>query len=189
LTEKDFVFFDSLPLKRILSFPGLPPITLCHGSPYFTKENMKPDTARTREIMDALGTTILLCGHTHRQCSYAYNGKLVLNGGAVGVPKDSNGQSQFLILHGEKGEWTPEFISLKYDNEKVVDELLSSELYEYAPHWCTITANLIRKGAPSHGTVLSEAMRLCEEATGSAIWWNIPDYYWEQAIRNLISAD
>ena len=186
LTEADFEFFESIPIVRSLSFKDLPDILVCHGSPFAANENMRPDNERTYEIMEAVKETIILCGHTHIQNEIVHNGKVVLNGGAVGVPYGSEGKTQFMILYGEEGEWKHEFVSLEYDREKVVEELIHSELYEYAPYWCTITANLVRKGSPSHGNVLMEAMRLCEEETGSSVWSDIPDKFWEKAIKNLI---
>ena len=186
LMEKDFAFFKELPIARTLSFPHLPSITICHGSPYSTTEGIRTDNERTFEIMDNNDTSVILCGHTHIQKVITYNQKTVLNGGSVGAAYNSNGLSQFMLLHGKDGAWTHEFISLEYDNEKVIEELMLSELMEYAPHWSIITANVVRKGTPSHGAVLTEAMRLCEEETGHSSWNDIPDKYWNLAIGKLI---
>ncbi len=93
---------------------------------------------------------------------------------------------QFLILHGENGQWREEFVSLTYDWKRVVKELKTSELYEYSTMWGRITANLLEKGEPPHAEVLKEAMKLCEEETGEAIWYDIPNIYWERAIQSMI---
>lgn len=206
LTEKDFDFYDTMPPTMKLKIDGFPAITLCHGSPFRTNENIRPGKARTYEIMEAVDTDIILCGHTHVQGKIEYRdcleviecicassnkmaehaGKKVLNCGAVGVPYGSEGRTQFMILHGEEGEWMEEFISLDYDREYVVEEMMNSELYEYAPYWCQITANLLRKGDPTHGQVLTEAMRLCLEETGEAVWYDVPEKYWKIVVERML---
>ncbi len=220
LTEKDFAFYDTMPAARKLELPGLPAITLCHGSPFQTNENIRPGTERAYEIMEQVDTDIILCGHTHMQGKIEYrdcvernrcknslcnstehNGdsilehgvfvdlahvnKRVLNCGAVGVPYGSEGKTQFMILHGEEGDWREEFFSLDYDRERVIDEMMNSEVAQYSPVWCRITANLLRKGKPAHGHVLMEAMRLCQEETGNAVWYDIPEKYWEMAMEKM----
>jgi len=231
LTEKDFEFYDSLPSVMKLEIPGLPVLTLCHGSPFRTNENIRPGKARTFEIMEAVDTDIILCGHTHVQgkieytdcvedgvgsrvrvgCDYGefkseHAGKKVLNCGAVGVPYGSEGKTQLMILHGEEGvvgsdyvehdnssrlcgeqcgTWREEFISLDYDRDSVIEEMMNSKIYEYSPIWCQITAHLLRKGKPAHGHVLVEAMKLCEEETGSAVWYDVPEKYWHMAMERM----
>jgi len=38
-------------------------------------------------------------------------------------------------------------------------------------------------GSVTHGRVLMKAMELCEAATGSSLWYDIPDVFWEEALR------
>ena len=98
LTKSDFTFFESLPIMRRLSFENMPLLTICHGSPYSSTENMKPDDKRTLQVMDETDSPIILCGHTHIQNQITNNNKTVLNGGSIGIPYNSNGKSQFLHL-------------------------------------------------------------------------------------------
>lgn len=205
LTEKDFAFYDTMPPVMKLEIEGLPAITLCHGSPFRTNENIRPGKEKTYEIMESVDTDIILCGHTHFQCKIEHphcvgvdgKKKRVLNCGAVGVPYDSEGKTQFMILHGDAlvnagegfkqtGTWTEELISLDYDRERVIEEMMSSKVSEYAPYWCQITANLLRKGKPAHGQVLMEAMRLCQEDTGDAVWYDVPEKYWKLAVERML---
>jgi UDP-2,3-diacylglucosamine pyrophosphatase LpxH len=135
--------------------------------------------------MEANDTSIIICGHTHIQNKIENNGKVILNPGAVGVPLYSNGKTQFLILHGINHKWEEEFVTLEYDVEAVIDELHTSKLDEHAPYWCIVTENLLRYGKISHATVLSKAMSLCKNETGSCIWPNVPEKYWARAIENI----
>lgn len=186
LTEKDLKFYGELPISRKLSFEGLPEITVCHGSPYKVNEKLLPDDDRTFEIMEQTDTPVILCGHIHRQGKITHDGKVILNAGAVGVPLDSNGKAQYMILHGEQGMWKEEFISLVYDVESVIRELHEEELDKRAPWWCFVTENLLRKGNISHAQVLSRAMHLCKEEYGECRWPEVPEKCWEQAAKEMI---
>lgn len=186
LTKKDMDFYKSLSHVLKLEFVGFPAITFCHGSPNKANEKLLPDNDKTFNIMKNSDTDIIICGHTHVQGKLIHSGRFLYNAGAVGVPLYSDGKSQFLILHGENGEWTPEFISLNYDSDKVIRELYEDKLDEHAPAWCRISAELLKNGRVPHGRVLARAMKLCEEDTGSCIWPDVPEYYWQQAINEML---
>lgn len=112
---------------------------------------------------------------------------MVLNPGSVGVPLNSGGKSQFMILHEKDKQWKEEFISLAFDIENVIKDLHTSGLNKHAPYWSVVTENLLRNGKISHGTVLVRAMSLCNEETGTCIWPNVPEKYWKQAINEFDS--
>lgn len=185
LAEKDIEFFENLPISDQLTFPNMPPITICHGSPYKTNQKLLPDNQQTFDIMESMDTSLIICGHTHVQNKIEYKGKTVLNGGSVGGPLYSNGKSQFLILHGVAGEWKEEFISLTYDTESVIKELHLSGLNKHAPYWYIVTENLLRYGNIPHSTVLVKAMSLCKEDMGSCTWPDIPEKYWKRAVEEI----
>lgn len=188
MTKKDRDFFRELPISQKINpgRPDMPALTICHGSPYKTNEKMLKNKERTFEILRESDTSIILCGHTHIQSIVEKEGKRALNPGAVGVPMESNGKAQFLILHEKERDWQEEFVSLDYDIEKVIEELQTSGLKQYAPGWCRITENLLRKGSPSHGAVLSRAMEMCTVETGCCQWPEIPETYYEMAIGEMI---
>jgi predicted phosphodiesterase len=127
LSDQDLGFFAKLQGVQEIAFGGMPPITVCHGSPYKVTEKMLPEDDRTIKIMDSVSAAIILCGHTHVQRKIVHNGKSVLNPGAVGMPLQSNGMAQFMILHGNDGIWSEEFISLLYDVDKVIKEIYEAK--------------------------------------------------------------
>lgn len=186
LTETDFAFLTTLPAVQTIAFPNLPAITACHGSPRKTNEKMLPDVDATYALMEQDANSLILCGHTHVQREIVHNGKKVLNPGSVGVPKDSDGKSQFMILHGADGTWKHDFVSLDYDVERVIAELYEEELHSKAPYWCKVTEHLLRTGEMAHGAVLARAMQLCTEKTGECRWPNIPERCWEQAVKEML---
>ena len=97
-----------------------------------------------------------------------------------------DGKAQFMILEGSEQKWNYEFISLEYDVEKVIEDLYISGLMQKAPAWCKVSANLLRTGETSHGTVLAKAMELCRNELGECNWPNVPEKYWDLAVKEMI---
>lgn len=186
LTRRDLDFFETLPIKRSICFTGYPVITVCHGSPRKVNEKMLPDNKNTYAIMENDIADYIICGHTHVQNTIEYSRKTVWNPGSVGVSLHSGGKAQFLILKGEDSSWKKEFVSLDYDVEQVIEHLYDSGLYDQAPSWCRVSENLLKTGEISHGSVLNKAMSLCHERNGNCIWPDIPEEYWQQAIKEMI---
>lgn len=184
LTAADLDFFASLPIARRLDFPGLPPLTVCHGSPQRANEALRPGPA-AEEAMERCATGFILCGHTHEQRIIRHAGKTLWNPGAVGVPCYSGGLAQYLLLHGENGGWRAEFFSLPYDVEETLRQMEQDHLFDHAPGWCAVTAHLLRCGQPSHAQVLRRAMALCQQAEGRCDWPDVPERYWQAALAGI----
>ncbi len=185
LTPEDLDFFEKLPICTKLSYNGMPDIMLCHGAPSGNTVKLIPSNGRFTEIVEACECDYILCGHTHIQQLLEYSGKIVLNPGAIGVPLHSkNGNTQFMLLQAEAGEWKHEFVSIAYEKEEVVRDLWESGLYENSPYWCRITEHLIRTGEVSHGEVLTKVIALSKDAGYQ--WYNIPDEYWKLAVEELL---
>lgn len=187
LNNRDLEFFAQLQPVQEIVIDKMPSIIICHGSPYKVGEKLLPDDARTIDIMNSVNSSAILCGHTHIQRKIVHNEKCVLNPGAVGMPLFSEGKTQFLILHGNDGMWSEEFISLGYDVDRVINDMHEVKLDEHAPYWSLITEYILRKGHVSHGKILSRAMELCKEETGDCVWPDIPEKCWEQAVDEIIA--
>lgn len=185
LSERDLQFFKSLNIQEELTFHGLPPITICHGSPRKVSEKLLPDNENTFQIMENNSCDHILCGHTHVQGKIEHKRKMVLNAGSVGL-SHGNGRAQFMILKGLPDAWDYEFVSLEYDIESVIADLHSSGLSKKAPSWCIVSEALLRTGEISHDTVLTRAMALCRDKFGECNWPDIPEECWEQAVRELV---
>lgn len=187
LKQEDLCFFKSLPLRRQISFDGLPLLTVCHGSPRRVNEKMQANDENTLLLMEQDPASYILCGHTHIQNRFESHGKTVLNPGSVGVPLRSGGKAQYMLLRESSGKWEYTFFSLKYDVEAVIADLHASGLYERAPYWCKITEHTLRTGEDSANTVLKKAMEICRQRFGACHWPEIPDSCWEQACSELFS--
>lgn len=187
LAAQDLAFFESLPIKQVLTFPELPSLTICHGSPNRVNERMDPGNEKTFEIMRNDNSAYILCGHTHVQGEIRHGEKVIWNPGSVGIPVESGGETQFMILHGTDNSWHQEFLNLEYDTETVIRQLAVSGLDSYAPWWCVVTKYALRGGRIDHGVVLDRAMELCTGKYGRCKWPEIPEECWAQAVSEILA--
>ena len=184
--ERDLEFFASLPITMRVEFPGMPPIRICHGSPRNVREDIRPGYDVNREIFAEIEEKYIVAGHTHIVTDMKEHSKIVWNPGSVGVALDGSSQAQFMILHGIEGKWEPEFLTVAYDTDKVIQEMKDENLYELAPYWTKVSESLLKGGNISHGHVLFRAMELCEQETGTCNWPEVPEKYWQQACREML---
>ena len=191
LRDQDIDFFESLPISQQLSYKGFPAFTICHGSPASVRENMVIDGEKTKAILEGAKTDLIFCAHTHIQGKTVYRGKAAVNPGSVGLSLEGGAKSQFLILHGEKVHgkacWREEFISIPYDWEETLRQLKESGLEELAPGWCKITAHDIRHPQEEigHAHMLWRVMEQCKAETGHCDWPDIPEKYWDLALKDF----
>lgn len=184
LTDEDLDWFASLPIARRVELPGLPPLMLCHGSPTSANKALYPHPD-TEVLVADFADEYTVCGHSHRQYALVYGRKTLWNPGSVGVHVGSAMKTQYMLLHGEDGVWTPKFFSLAYDVEETLRQMEEEDLYSIAPGWARATANLLRRGTPTNAAVLKRAMAFCEAEEGACTWPNIPEKYWRQAVEEL----
>ncbi|MBQ8233886.1 MAG: metallophosphoesterase family protein [Lachnospiraceae bacterium] len=185
LTNEDILFFESLSHVQIISFEGMPAIAAYHGSHNRNDQKLKLNTDNSAQLFLDAKETIILCGHTHIRNELMQDGRLLLNPGSAGVPLESQGKAQFMVLSGENSTWNYEFIDLPYDVERVIAELHEENLFVKAPCWSRVTEEVLRYGNISHGTVLSRAMQLLYNDTGKWCWPDIPEKYWEKAVEEI----
>ena len=71
--------------------------------------------------------------------------------------------------------------------EDDIRQLTESGLYARTPNWCRITEYSLRGGSEEihHAGVLRRVMALCEEGEGQCRWPDIPEKYWEMAIKEF----
>lgn len=185
LTERDFHFFESLDIKGYYEKAGYPPFRYCHGSFVRSNEILEPKGENTIALMKSLDVDLLVSGHVHFQEEKKYDGKKILHPGAVGVSWYFDGKTQYMMLHGSKDEWEAEFFQLDYNVEKLVKDFETSGLNQKAPAWSKITIHTLRTGTDYNSACLRRASKLCEEAEGSVTWPDIPEKYWQQALKEF----
>ena len=184
LTAADLDRFAALPIACTIDRPGLPPLTLCHASPARNNELLWP-AAAAEAALPGFATALTIGGHSHRQGTFTAGGNTLWNPGAVGVHVGSPGKAQYLLLHAENGDWTPEFCSVGYDLSEAVREMEAEDLFAAAPAWSRVTVHCLRYGAPTNAEALRRAMALCAERTGRCDWPAVPERDWRQALSEF----
>jgi len=185
LTEHDFRFFENIGIQGYYERPGFMPFRYCHGSLTRSNEILEPGEANTVQIMKNLDVGLLVSGHVHFQEEKMYGDKKILHPGAVGISWYFNGKTQYMILHGSKSGWEAEFFQLEYDVEKVIKEFETSGLNLKAPYWSKINIHTLLTGDDKNSACLNLAMKLCREEEGSVSWPDIPEKYWQQAVKEF----
>ncbi len=185
LTDKDFNFFESLPIYGIWNPKNVPGYEYCHGSPTNVSEQLFGEKRNTKRLLNSMKTDLLLHAHTHVQESFSYRDKKAVNPGTVGLPRNSSQFAEFAVIHSTGKGWEDELVTVKYSKHDILKEFSSSSLQEYAPAWAAVTMHTIRTGVDLAEAVLLKAMRLCEEDRGVAPWPNIPEQYWAAALKEF----
>lgn len=183
LTERDIAFFQELPNHARVEYEGCPALTICHGSPENSRELLHEGAECTKRILRQLDTDYLVCGHTHIQSVWEYEGKQIINPGALGMPKGYGGRTQFAIMTGSANGWSTELIQLPYDVEREIAGYETSGLREMAPSWVRMAVETLRTGIDRSAEVVKHVGKLCE---GESEWPDYPEEAWRQAIREIL---
>lgn len=135
LRKKDFEWFETLPPTRVVEIPGTAKLRLAHGSPERIRELLNPGDENTKLCMQKLDTEYLLAGHTHRQGTFEYAGKLLINPGSVGVAIGVKLAAHMAFLEWKEERWKAELISVPYEYPRIEEEFSRSTLLEKAGLW------------------------------------------------------
>jgi putative phosphoesterase len=92
-----------------------------------------------REMAEKVDADILIYGHTHRPYRKDIDGKVFINAGSVGKPKDGDPRACIALLEITAEEVRNEFIRVAYDVEKTASAIIESGLPPYF-------ADKLRKG-------------------------------------------
>ena len=189
LTEKDFAFFEDLPITFRYEKEGYPAITCCHGSPSSSRELLLVGQDNTKTWLDAVDTDYLLCAHTHYPGEMEYHGKHYYNSGCVGIAINDCGFAQCMILEdvtrNGKTEWKPTFLKTSYDNKKVVDDIRSSGLLDKAPWFINSNIHILLTGIDHSAEMVTVASAKAAKADKDAAWPRIDEKYFEEAAKEV----
>ncbi|OON97573.1 MAG: hypothetical protein ATN36_02930 [Epulopiscium sp. Nele67-Bin005] len=101
---------------------------LRHGSLFSNSEYIfEDDTQRQMDMAHYLDEDVIVMGHTHLPYAKEVNGKIFINTGSVGKPKDGDNRACYCVVNVED-EISVEFFRLDYDIDKVIEEINQSEL-------------------------------------------------------------
>jgi len=189
LEEKDFCFFENLPITFQYKKENYPSITCCHGSPENARELLLPESEKTKSWLERIDTDYLICGHTHVPCEMVQEGKHYYNAGCVGIAIEDYGFAQCMVLEDvtENGrrKWKPTFLKIPYDNKKVVEDTRKSGLLKKAPWFINSNIQILLTGVDHSAELVRLAAIKAKEDDEKAAWPRIDEKYFAAAAKEV----
>ena len=186
LNEKDFSFFDSLPITFQYQKTGCPSVTICHGSPVCSREGLLIEGENTKKWLKDINTDYLICAHTHLPGELEWQGKHYYNCGSVGIAIGTCGYAQCMIIEdvwiNGKTAWKPIFLKIPYDNERVVQDIKISGLLSKAPWFVNSNIQILLTGTDYSSQLVVLANKLAKEAGEREL---ADEKYWREAAQRL----
>ena len=84
-----------------------------------------------REMAEKTDADVVIYGHTHKPYRKDFGGKVFVNAGSVGKPKDGDPRACVTLLTITTDNVDVEFIRVAYDVQKAADAIIAGGLPEY----------------------------------------------------------
>lgn len=131
-SEKTKAFLRKLPIKITLTVRGRN-VMLFHATPH--KNNLywyedRPEDFY-REMAAKVDAEILIYGHTHKHYRKDFGGKIFINAGSVGKPKDGDPRACVALIQITAKPVIVDFLRVPYDVEKTTQAIVANGLPEY----------------------------------------------------------
>jgi len=132
VTPKTKEHLKSLPASLRLSPEGRS-ILLFHAAPHKNNLYWYEDRPEKffKEMAGKTDADILVYGHTHKPYRKDFEGKVFINAGSVGKPKDGDPRACVALIEVTPAAVTTEFLRVEYDVEKTAAAILEHGLPEY----------------------------------------------------------
>ncbi|MFP4005479.1 MAG: metallophosphoesterase family protein [Candidatus Hadarchaeia archaeon] len=131
LSEENLEYLRKLENKKVLNESGYE-IFICHGTPRNPlKEYLSPSASNrtTLKMTQNVNSDVIILGHTHVPLNRTLQGKMIINPGSVGQPRDRNPNASYAILElSEKKEITQKRV--EYDTKKTAEKIKEAGLPE-----------------------------------------------------------
>ena len=148
LTRDDLSFFEELPNQKRISIDGFPEFEVCHGSFRASRCMAFPDHPDMNILFEDMKTGLLFCAHTHTQFVCKRDNKIVVNGGAVGIPTHGSTDAEMIIVEYKNEKWIPELVKLKYDISALEKDFYQSGFAEKANIWARAVLKTLKEAHP-----------------------------------------
>jgi len=131
-SQKTKEYLRNLPFK--ISFVAFgKKVLIFHATP--SKNNLywyedRPEKF-FKEMAEKVDADVMIYGHTHKPYLKDINGKIFINAGSVGKPKDGDPRACVTLIDITDGKVNVEFLRVPYDVEKAAKAIVSSGLPEY----------------------------------------------------------
>ncbi|MHA1226559.1 MAG: metallophosphoesterase family protein [Candidatus Hodarchaeales archaeon] len=131
-------FLESLDVKKELIRENRP-IMLCHGTPdekweYFLYPFWQGEPyieQKSRILKWFRKWHLVILGHTHQAFIFKSRGKVIVNPGSVGQPRDGDARASYAIVELTEKKIDAKIIRLEYDIEKTCQALMEENLDSY----------------------------------------------------------
>lgn len=130
LDEESMMFLRSLPEKVEIKARDFR-IMVVHGSPdnnLYGRISPETSSENLSKMLANVNADIVVFGHTHKQFSKMFLGKLLVNPGSVGHPKDRNPDAGFAVLDLRGENPRVEMKRVKYPLEEEISLLKKESL-------------------------------------------------------------
>lgn len=126
LSEDQIQFLSEAPFDKTINIDGLN-FYLCHGSPREIDEYIYPDAQDDQlSLFTKRDEDIFIHGHTHYQSYFERDGKIIINPGSVGQPRDYKPGAAWAIFDTETKE-------VKFRRESYDYTELFKDIDKFAP--------------------------------------------------------
>lgn len=131
-SKKSKDYMEKLPIEISFESYGKR-VKLFHATPH--KNNLywfenRPEKFFT-DMAEKADADILVYGHTHKPYKKEYNGKIFINAGSVGKPKDGDPRACLTVIEIVPTTLTVDFIRMAYNVENVAAAIIRSGLPTY----------------------------------------------------------
>jgi putative phosphoesterase len=126
---------SSWPLTRKLEFAGTS-IFMCHGAPWDPLHARVYPDFQDWEKFSEVAQEIILLGHTHYPMVRHWNGKLIVNPGSVGQPRDHAGGACYAVLDTSRKEVS--LCRVSYDFSSLIEDSRAHD--PSLPYLCEVLA-------------------------------------------------
>ncbi|WP_310601883.1 metallophosphoesterase family protein [Anaerosporobacter sp.] len=185
LKSEDIRWFESLSNTGIVEMEGREPIILAHGSLENSRELLYEGAENTKGVLEGIPYKYMLCGHTHRQFAYEYEGKLIINPGSVGVPIGCKKSAHMAVMEWVEDKWKFEFQTIPYDFRELEREFEASEMKEKAYLWMRCILRSIEDGVNYAPPCVKRAYDIAAKDMEEVDWNHIPPRYWNEAAKEM----
>lgn len=198
LSDEDLHFFQELPISFVYEQEGYPAIRFCHGSPNNSRELLQHGKENTKAWLEKIDEDYLICAHTHRPGITYEKGKCYANTGSCGIAIADCGYAQCLVLESVKKKgfdnaceicWAPQLIRVPYDQNKVVEDMFETGLYDYAPWYINANIHIFLTGIDKCAELVALSGEKMAADPGNqdkeVKWPNIDEKYFAQAAKEL----
>lgn len=131
-TPKSKEYMKDLPFEIPLTVSGKK-VLIFHASPKKNNIYWYEDRPEKffREMAGKVDADVLIYGHTHRPYRKDIDGKVFINAGSVGKPKDGDTRTCVTLVEITGGDVKTDFIRVPYDIEKTASAIIQSGLPPY----------------------------------------------------------